>query len=207
MNFLQNQTHKYFTYNFSNFNELKIISVDKNLRPHLKYFLAMTFYRDYAIITLYDDIGYAKNTFETLFNSYIENPNIISGRRAHLMIYDNNEKLKSYIRWKFEQKNILSPDFNITLTTFKNFYFEYLFAKSFSPFISFPFILYVFILYYLIYFVSLIIIANVILSYHAISFSSIISSMYSVLIEKKMFFLLQIKFLLFHIFLFYRTKS
>ena len=31
------------------------------------------------------------------------------------MIYDNNEKLKSYIRWKFEQKNILSHDFNINL--------------------------------------------------------------------------------------------
>jgi hypothetical protein len=82
MNFLQNQTHKindiylflykndkkYFTYNFS---ELKIVSVDKNLRAHLKYFFAMTLYIDYAIITLDDDVGYAINTFEILSNSYI----------------------------------------------------------------------------------------------------------------------------------------
>ena len=43
----------------------------------------MKLFKNYAIITLDDDIGYANNTFETLFNAYIENPNIINGRRSH----------------------------------------------------------------------------------------------------------------------------
>ena len=127
MNFIQNQTHKinniylfvyqndmkYFNHNISGIN---IVPIEKNLKPHLKYFYAMKLYRDYAIITLDDDIGYAPNTFETLFNSYIENPNIICGRRSHLMFYENSQILKSYLKWKFEQRDIIIPDFNITLT-------------------------------------------------------------------------------------------
>ena len=46
----------------------------------------MKSFRNYAIITIDDDIGYAQDTFQSLFNAYIENPNIISGRRSHLII-------------------------------------------------------------------------------------------------------------------------
>jgi hypothetical protein len=49
----------------------------------------MKLFRDYAIITLDDDIGYLDDTFESLFNAYIENHNIISGRRTHLMTQSN----------------------------------------------------------------------------------------------------------------------
>ena len=41
-------------------------------------------YRDYAIITVDDDIIYTEDMFISLFNSYIEHPNIVSGRRGHL---------------------------------------------------------------------------------------------------------------------------
>jgi hypothetical protein len=99
-----------------NINDSKIVSTEKNLRPHLKYFYAMKLFRDHAIITLDDDIGYSEDTFESLYNEYIENPNVICGRRSHLMTYENNGELKSYFKWKFEQKIQRNPDFNLILT-------------------------------------------------------------------------------------------
>ena len=89
---------------------------EKNLRSHLKYFYVMKLYKDHAIITLDDDIGYANDTFESLFNAYVENPNIICGRRAHLMTYKNSGELNSYLRWIWEEKTINESAFNLTLT-------------------------------------------------------------------------------------------
>ena len=111
--FLYKNDIKYFNYNISG---IKIIPVDKDLKPHKKYFYSMKLYRDHAVIVLDDDIGYPENTFETFFNAYVDNPNIICGRRSHLILYENNQKLKSYMRWKHQQTEILSPDLNITLT-------------------------------------------------------------------------------------------
>ena len=96
--------------------DIQVILTDKDLKPHKKYFYPMQIFRDYAIITLDDDIGYPNDTFESLVNAYIENPNIISGRRSHLMTYKNNGELKKYLQWKFEQKIINNSDFSILLT-------------------------------------------------------------------------------------------
>ena len=101
MNFIKNQNlpinkiifsfykrhKKYYNLNISDVN---IIYNEENLKPHLKYFYTMQLYREYAIITLDDDLGYSYDTFESLFNAYVENPNIINGRRAHLMTFNNN---------------------------------------------------------------------------------------------------------------------
>ena len=75
---------KYLNLKISDFH---IISTEMNLKPHLKYFYAMKLFRDHAIITLDDDVGYARDTFQSLFNAYIENPNLISGRRSHLLYF------------------------------------------------------------------------------------------------------------------------
>ena len=111
--FIYKEDIKY--YNLS-INDIKIILVDENLKPHLKYFYAMNLYRDHAIITLDDDIGYAKDTFKSLFKAYLEKPNIISGRRTHLMTYKNNGELKGYFEWYFQQKLINNSNFDLTLT-------------------------------------------------------------------------------------------
>jgi hypothetical protein len=127
MNFIRNQTFQvnkiifFFFKDDAKFYDLyiddvEIILVDKNLKPHLKYFYAMNLYRDYAIITLDDDIGYAKDTFKSLYKAYLENPNVISGRRGHLMTYKNNGELRGYFEWKFQQKLINATTFNLTLT-------------------------------------------------------------------------------------------
>ena len=63
--FLHKDDMKYYDLNIS---DVKIILAEENLKSHLKYFYAMKLFKDYAIITLDDDIGYANDTFESLFN-------------------------------------------------------------------------------------------------------------------------------------------
>ena len=104
---------KFYNLNLSN---VKIFFTEKNLKSHLKYFYAMKLFRDHAIITLDDDLGYTYDSFESLFNAYVENPNIICGRRGHLMTYQNNGELKNYFSWIYEQQIIKESSFNITLT-------------------------------------------------------------------------------------------
>ena len=111
--FLYKEDYKCYNLNITG---IEIILTDKDLRPHKKYFYAMKLFRDSAIITLDDDMYYDKKVFESFFNSYVENPNIISGRRAHLMTYKKNKELKTYFQWRYEQKLIKEPDFNIFLT-------------------------------------------------------------------------------------------
>jgi len=114
INFFFYEGHKqYFNLHL---NGAKIHFVEKNLKPHLKYFYAMKLYRDHAIITLDDDLGFANDTFESLFNAYIENPNIINGRRGHLMTYKYNGELKGYLSWDFGQNKIKESTFNLLLT-------------------------------------------------------------------------------------------
>ena len=88
----------------------------ENLRPHKKYYYAMQFFRDYSIIIINDDIYYSKYLFESLYNSYLEYPNLITGGRSHYMKYRINGEIDKYFNWKFEQRDVTHPDFNIFLT-------------------------------------------------------------------------------------------
>ena len=79
-----------------NLSGIEIIKVNKDIKSHKKYYYSMINYRDYAIITLDDDIFYPSDTILTIYESYIKHPNIISGRRTHLMRYKKNNELKKY---------------------------------------------------------------------------------------------------------------
>ena len=100
-----------------NLTGIEIIITNENIKPHKKYFYTMKKYRDYAIITLDDDIYYPSDTFKSLYESYISHPNIISGRRTHLIKYNNNFQINKYTSWLYEQKNILNSDYNLFVTT------------------------------------------------------------------------------------------
>jgi hypothetical protein len=95
---------------------LDIIIINKDLRPHNKYYYAMLKYPEYAIVTVDDDIIYSKNMLESLYNSYIDHPNIVSGRRGHLMRYKKNGELRRYFSWVFEQKSIREANYDLFLT-------------------------------------------------------------------------------------------
>ena len=110
--FLSKEDYKYYDLNLK---EPEIIAIERDLRPHNKYFHAMTLFRDYAIITLDDDFGYEKRTIESLFNSYVENPNLVSGRRSHKMTYKDNGESNGYYKWNFKQNYIKAPNFDLFL--------------------------------------------------------------------------------------------
>jgi hypothetical protein len=97
-------------------NGIDIITVKEDLRPHKKYYYTMIKYPEYAIVTVDDDIEYCKDTLKSLYNSYIEHPNVVSGRRGHLMRYKKNGELKNYTFWTKEQKSIKDASYDIFLT-------------------------------------------------------------------------------------------
>ena len=106
----------YYKYNL-NITGIEVIKVNKDIKPHKKYFYVMTQFRDNAIITLDDDIFYPSNTILSIYESYIKHPNIISGRRTHLIKFKKNNEIDLYKHWKFEQIKIKEPDYNLFITT------------------------------------------------------------------------------------------
>jgi len=97
-------------------NKIDIITVNEDLKPHKKYYYTMIKYPEYAIVTVDDDIIYSKNMLKSLYNSYIEHPNLVSGRRGHLMKYKKNGELSNYNSWHFEQKKIIKANYNLFFT-------------------------------------------------------------------------------------------
>jgi len=96
--------------------KIELIVTDNNLKSHLKYFEVMKRYRDYAIITIDDDIIYTKDLIKSLFNSYINNPNCIHARRVHKIMTKNN-KVLPYSRWLKQYTYELNPSFELIATT------------------------------------------------------------------------------------------
>ena len=96
---------------------IELIVTDIDLKSHNKYFHVMKKYRDYAIITIDDDIIYTNDLIETLYNSYLKYPNCIHARSVHKIITDNDNKLLSYNKWLQQYEFELNPSF-------------YLFAES-----------------------------------------------------------------------------
>ena len=73
-------------------------------------------YREYAIVTVDDDIMYCKNMLKSLYNSYIDHPNIVSGRRGHLMRYKTNGELNKYVSWNFDYNRTIKANYDIFFT-------------------------------------------------------------------------------------------
>ena len=85
-------------------NGIDIIYVNKDLKPHKKYYYTQIKYLEYAIVKVDDDIIYCKNMLKSLYNSYISHSNIVSGRRGLLMRYKTNDELNKYVSLNFDYK-------------------------------------------------------------------------------------------------------
>ena len=94
---------------------IDIIEVNEDLKPHKKYYYTMSKFRDHAILTVDDDTIYCQNMVNSLYNSYIEHPNIVSGRGGHFMKYKNNGELMDYLSWFAPTNLVKNIDFNIFL--------------------------------------------------------------------------------------------
>ena len=110
--FIPKNIHDYLTKN-----NIEIIIVNMDIKPHKKYFYVMQKYPYDIIITIDDDIIYEKNTVELLYKSYLKYRKEISARRVHLIKYDKKGKSKAYKEWVKEYKLIKIPSFDLSATT------------------------------------------------------------------------------------------
>ena len=91
---------------------IELIVTDIDLKSHKKYFYVMNKYRDYAILTIDDDIIYTNDLIESLYNSYIEKPNCIHARCVHKILIKNN-KTASYDKWLKQYTFEFNPSFHL----------------------------------------------------------------------------------------------
>lgn len=87
----------------------------EDLRSYKKLIPALKKYPDSVIITFDDDIYYARNTIETLYNSYLKNPENIHAHRAARILFQNNT-LKDMPSRNLFNKNFSAPSFLNRLT-------------------------------------------------------------------------------------------
>lgn len=75
--------------------------VQGNLKSHKKYYYALQKYKDDVVITVDDDIMYAKTMISELFESRKRFPDAVSARRVRMLI-KNGDRLDTYKKWEGE---------------------------------------------------------------------------------------------------------
>lgn len=95
---------------------IEIVCADEDLKPHKKYYYAMKKYPAEAIITVDDDIVYAKTMAESLLRGYHSHPNCVIARRVHKIRKDGNGKILPYKQWLYECQTVLTPSFELLAT-------------------------------------------------------------------------------------------
>lgn len=83
-----------------------LIICDIDIAPHKKYFYSMQKYKNYAVITVDDDVEYTNDLCESLYNSYKKHPNDVSARRVHLIKRDKDGNPIPYNKWKNDCRDI-----------------------------------------------------------------------------------------------------
>lgn len=78
----------------------------KDLKPHKKYFYALQKYRDSIVITIDDDLVYARDMIKCLLTSYRKFPRAVSAIRSHVM-HPEGEKFADYARFTQKQNEII----------------------------------------------------------------------------------------------------
>lgn len=89
---------------------LVIRNICDDIKPHKKYFYAMQEYPDAAIITVDDDVIYAKDTVSSLYSSFLKNPEAVSARRVHQISRGLNGESMPYNTWTQEVTHLKKGD-------------------------------------------------------------------------------------------------
>ncbi|KAG4083689.1 hypothetical protein H8356DRAFT_1064608 [Neocallimastix lanati (nom. inval.)] len=100
--------------NMVNEKRLELIETEIDFKPHKKYFDVMKKYKDYAIITIDDDVIYTSDLIESMYKSYMKYPNCVHGRVVHKyqMIRGSNE-IAPYRKWKKRYTNEINPSYDL----------------------------------------------------------------------------------------------
>lgn len=93
-----------------------VIDSENNYFSHKKYIYAFKKYTNSIIITLDDDLIYAKSLIKSLVKKYKKYPNSIIARRVHEITWTNKE-MNKYNNWNWECFKIRKPSFKLCATT------------------------------------------------------------------------------------------
>lgn len=88
-------------------NYVEIHWIQKNLKPHKKYYYAFREFPNSLIITLDDDLKYDPNLIKILKLSYIAFPEAVSAMRTHYIMFDHDGKIAPYREWIKEVRSCL----------------------------------------------------------------------------------------------------
>lgn len=83
-------------------NGFRVEWVQGNLKSHKKYYYSLQQYKDAVVITVDDDMVYARTMIGELIESHKEFPDAVSARRVRI-IMKNGEGLEPYSKWEGEK--------------------------------------------------------------------------------------------------------
>lgn len=87
-----------------------------DLKPHKKYIHAMLEFPEDIIITVDDDLIYAKDTVETLIKTHERYPNAVCARRVHKITENTDGRIASYNDWIGEYCGCDTPSHELIAT-------------------------------------------------------------------------------------------
>ena len=87
-----------------------------DLKPHKKYFHAMQEYPDDIIITVDDDLIYAKDVIESLIKTHKRYPKAVCARRVHKITKKPNGEIAPYNEWLGEYCGCDTPSHALVAT-------------------------------------------------------------------------------------------
>ena len=82
--------------------DVQIRWVDRDLKPHKKYYWAFQEFRDDVVITFDDDLLYKNTLITELLDAHKEHPGCICASRTHLITFDKDGKINPYSEWIYE---------------------------------------------------------------------------------------------------------
>lgn len=89
---------------------------ENNFYSHKKYYYAMRSFPEAVVVTADDDLIYPPDWLQSLYQSYLANPDYISARRVHRITWDPQGKPMPYIRWPGDVK-AKEPSHGLIATT------------------------------------------------------------------------------------------
>ena len=82
--------------------DVQIRWVDRDLKPHKKYYWAFQEFRNDIVITFDDDLFYRNTLIADLLDAHEKHPGCICASRTHLMTFDENGMINPYSKWIYE---------------------------------------------------------------------------------------------------------
>lgn len=82
--------------------DVQIRWVDRNLKPHKKYFWAFQEFKNDIVITFDDDLLYRNTLITELISAHEKHPDCICASRTHLITFDEDGLVNPYSKWIYE---------------------------------------------------------------------------------------------------------